>query len=323
MASGSHIPCKSIQADSASCCPSYCTFDSTTLQCVDNNYQKSCASYGADSAACPSDRCTVSKGICVDQGTSLQCSDICNAFLCSTAGGCHWDKSGANEVCADGDGPQIVCGNLQEEDCYSNEQCAFIAGNCQDAVCSDIFSQDVCGARSGPPNNCAWHDATGCYFSGEDLPCEHYYDDSSCPSDRCHYDSSCFRCMDTGEQCPCHYFYQQSDCPSDRCNWISNQYTCELRSEEVVPQLNGGGDHEKSHCSAQQKSQLGAVLDAALDDCEDFSGAATATNDQLKCLDYYLKHASPAATFSQACPCLYWWAQHVDPERGYWMAVNC
>jgi len=68
----------------------------------------------------------------------------------------------------------------------------------------------------------------------------------------------------------------------------------------------------------------GPVLDAAVQDCVNMGenpGAATA--DQIKCLDYYVKHANSPSTLTDACPCLRWWAEHESPEMGYWMDLNC
>ena len=66
------------------------------------------------------------------------------------------------------------------------------------------------------------------------------------------------------------------------------------------------------------------MLDAAVQDCVNMGenpGAATA--DQIKCLDYYVKHANSPSTLTDACPCLRWWAEHESPEMGYWMDLNC
>ena len=325
---GGSIPCKSIEATSASCCPSPCHFDTATSSCNDASYQKSCESYGATVAGangCPTSRCAVTLGICHSQSTTLTCPDICNQFLCSSSGSCHWDKeaSGDGPQCTSGAANVAACNTLTEDTCYNEEQCSFIAGQCQDSVCSDIYSPEVCGAKSGPSNgNCAWHESTGCYFNGEDLPCGHYYESNDCPADRCNYDNTCYLCLDSGEQCPCHLYWGTDECPSSRCTWTGS--SCELDSGSIVPPaLNGGGDHNVAHCTSAMRTALAPVLDAATGDCAATDGSPTATPDQLKCLDYYLTHSSPASSFTAACPCLHYWAEHENPTDAFWMAINC
>ena len=50
---------------------------------------------------------------------------------------------------------------------------------------------------------------------------------------------------------------------------------------------------------------------------------APVTAVALKCLDYYIKAAPANGSFAEACPCLWFWAQHEQPARAWWMALNC
>ena len=325
---GGDVPCKQIETSTASCCPANCHWDAVSASCNEADYQKSCESYGATVSGtngCPTSRCTVTLGICHSQSSTLVCTDICNQYLCSSSGSCHWDKeANSGAQCTTGAANVAACNTLTADNCYDEEQCAFIAGQCTDAVCSDIFSPEVCGSKSNPTNgNCAWHDNTGCYFNGEDLPCGHYYEQGDCPADRCNYVASCYLCLDAGEECPCHFFWGATECPSDRCTWTD--ISCELDAGNIVPPaLNGGGDSNMAHCTAAMQAALHPVLDAAAEDCISTGEASpTATADQLKCLDYYLTHASPVSSFTAACPCLHFWAEHENPTEAFWMAVNC
>lgn len=323
-------PCKAFDVVSAACCPQHCTWHDDTSMCTDSNYQKSCESYGGHTSgtdACPTDRCAVSHGVCHAQGATIGCNDICNKFVCTSSGDCHWndDPNGGSTVaqCVDGPATLEVCNTLSVDQCYNAEHCAYLGSSCVEGVCSDIFSEEVCGAWSGAPHNCVYNEMHGCSFADEQLQCDQYYETSSCPSDRCHYDSTCYLCMDTGESCPCHLFWDEGECPSVRCTWTGQ--SCELNSgDDTPPPLNGGGDHDITHCTSAMKTNLRPVLDAAVQDCVNMGenpGAATA--DQIKCLDYYVKHANSPSTLTDACPCLRWWAEHESPEMGYWMDLNC
>ena len=323
-------PCTSFDVESAACCPQHCTWYAEALLCASPDYTRSCESYGSritGTYACPTDRCAVNHGVCHAQGRTIGCKDICNKFICTASGDCHWndEDDGDAAQCVDGAGALEVCSTLQTEaQCDSAEQCAYLGSSCVEGVCADIDSPEVCGAWSGEPHNCVYSEGHGCSYAFEELPCAEYYDNRTCPSDRCHYDQSCHLCMDTGESCPCHVFWSESECPSTgRCTWTGQ--SCELNTgDDTPPPLTGAGDHNISHCTSAMKTNLRPVLDAAVQDCVDESATpGPATTEQIKCLDYYVKHASSPTTLVAACPCLRWWAEHESPEMGYWMDLDC
>lgn len=329
-------PCNSFDVTTSECCPDHCTWDSDTAACDEPGFIKACESFGSHTKECPTDRCAVSLGICHTRGTALTCSDICNEFLCSASGSCNWDKSGAGSSdgdqpgrCLEGGGTLDVCTGLSLDDCYAKQHCAVQGTTCVDGVCSDIWSAEVCGAWSEAPHNCVWHGDTGCFFANEELPCDMYFDADMCPTDRCHYDASCFTCLDMGDDCPCHLFYQEDDCPSARCSWTATAgdgASCELVSTDAdPPALDGNGNHDASGCTADLTAKYRPALDAAMEDCHQDGDEdnAPVTAVALKCLDYYIKAAPANGNFAEACPCLWFWAQHEQPARAWWMALDC
>ena len=323
-------PCKSFDVLSAACCPAHCTWQQDTATCTAGDYVKSCESFGSHISgtdACPTDRCAVSHGVCHGQDVTIGCGDICNKFICTSSGDCHWNEDAESNECVDGGAALADCSTLDENSCYNEEHCAYLGGTCAEGVCTDIFSEEVCGAWSGAPHNCIYNANHGCSFANEALQCDAYYEASTCNSatgSNCHYDQTCYLCLDEGEECPCHLFWDQGACPSDRCTW-TDSYTCELNTDgDTPPALSGGGDHDMASCTSAMKTNLRPVLDAAAQDCVDMSGTSgPASADQIKCLDYYVKHAATPSTLTDACPCLWYWAQHEAPEYAYWMNINC
>jgi len=322
-----NVPCKALDAFESSCCPSYCHWDGD--YCHESSYEAPCESFGGnvngkagDPLTCPTDRCKVSHGVCIAQGTSIDCSNICEQFLCTRAGsGCHWDTE--NGGCQSGENAPIVCASYSEEyDCMDEQQCQWLGnGKCSDKVCSE-FEKTNCGAMYP---TCTWHDEAGCYYADETLPCDKYQAQSACPTS-CSWNSDAYMCLDQNEDAPCHAFYAEADCKTAKCEWRSNEWgglSCEAPTSQTgVPSLNGGGSRAIEDCNAALESKVGVALDTVTDECSDqWSEPAPATDDQLKCLAYYLSAAS--STISESCPCIWKWATHSEAGRDSWMQVNC
>lgn len=315
--------CKRFSGFGQDCCRSPCMYNDELMICSNGGNSIPCSSFGLNNAACSNHSgCVVSNGLCVNQGVTVACSDICKEFECSLGGSCHWDEDTTS--CLDGAAAVPDCSTLSINDCYEWEQCAFLGNNlCVDGVCSDIMDPDVCQAWSGAPHNCVYHTDYGCYFKDEPLPCPLIYDQDQCgnTSGRCHYQDSCEYCLDAGESCPCTNYYEQSTCTAQQsCTW-SDETGCTLSSSSINPPvLTNSSDHNPNNCNPSP--QLTAVLDTATMDCRPTTDTWTPTDPtMLKCLDYYLQQAS--TTFSESCSCLYDWATHRNPENAYFMKIPC
>jgi len=320
-----------------------------------------CESYGttppnAQDGGCPAS-CNFganTKFICTSK-TSLACKDICSLFACEGTGqdnkatNCKWVFDNPSDpytgTCSDSSTPLQACKAKSESECETDPRCRYFynsnydSGVCYEAVCSTM-EQEVCKANEP---DCSWDSENYvCSFPNIKTQCNTFYSED-CPSDRCkeftslcdgeEYDTFCAEKDATDKnQLPCSVFDNKDCCNGlDHCEFDEDKYTCHVKGADLpaMPVLNGAGNHDPKVCENQQGSNFYNLVDIALTDAAQDCGGSeydynngVATDDQIKCLAYYVQN-SASSTFTTICPCLYLWALEISPEDSHWMAINC
>eukprot|EP01147_Barroeca_monosierra_P000748 gene748-4040_t len=109
----------------------------------------------------------------------------------------------------------IDCDSMDVETCHEfYEDCVVDYDKNDNMFCRDITCYEQ---HSGctEENGCYKSDETHmCYPIGEDPPCEHYFDEETCPEDRCSYLSELYICYETGtlEDIPCSSAAHEEGC---------------------------------------------------------------------------------------------------------------
>ena len=88
--------------------------------------------------------------------------------------------------------------------------------------CSNYWEDSSC-----PTDRCQFdNDIDRCHPIGVTLPCSEYWEGSSCPTDRCQFDNDVGRCHNIGVILPCDAYWEASSCPTDRCQFDNDVGRC-------------------------------------------------------------------------------------------------